>query len=288
MRIIISLVLIFVFAHSYAQDDLMQLIEEDERKKEFTEVAATFKGTRLINGHTIETRDKGILVFLISHRFGMLNSGVEDLFGLDFAQIRLGLDYAITDRFTLGVGRSSFNKVYDGFVKYQVLKQSNTMPVTLTGFTSIAMRTDDFFKNRTDYRGEHRFAYTYQVLLARKFTSRLSLQVMPTLVHRNYVQLVDEENDLFTLGVGGRFKITNRVTINAEYYPLLNQDVPETNDAIAIGVDIETGGHVFQLHLTNAQQMNERGFIGETTGDFFSGDIHFGFNIVRAFDLSPK
>ena len=267
-----------------AQDeDLMNLIEEETDNK-YTEVSATFKGTRLINGHTIETRDQGVLDFIISHRFGTLNSGVQDLFGLDFAQIRLGLDYAVFDRFTVGVGRSSFNKVYDGFLKYQFLSQSDKMPVSATGFASVAMRTDEFFQNREDYRGAQRFAYTYQVLIARKFGDRLSLQIMPTLVHRNYVQ-PEQENDLLSLGMGGRCKITRRVTLNMEYYPLLNQDIAEVKDAIAIGVDIETGGHVFQLHFTNAQQMNERGFIGEATGDFFDGDIHFGFNIVRAFDL---
>jgi hypothetical protein len=276
----------------FAQDDLMSILEEEAPDKENTVVTATFKGTRLINGHTVETRDKGVLVFIISHRFGRVNNGVEDLFGLDFANIRLGLDYSITGDFTVGVGRSSFNKVYDGFLKYQLLTQSQKMPVTITGFASVARRTDQI----NFEQGVFRNAYTGQLLIARKIGQNLSLQLAPTVVHRNFVFNEDEVNTLVTVGLGGRYKLTNQLTLNLEYFPLLNQGtVTNTEgqqliyDTFSVGVDIETGGHVFQLHFTNAQQMQERGFIGETTGNFWDGDIHFGFNITRAFQLvKPK
>jgi hypothetical protein len=274
-----------------AQDDLLELLEAEQDKViQYTE--ATFKGSRLINGHTIETRKQGVLEFLISHRFGRINAGAYEFFGLDGANIRLGLEYGITDCLNIGVGRNSFEKTYDGFLKYKVLRQSSgecVMPFSVVGFTSMTVKTlkgstptdeDDFSSKLT---------YTYQLLIARKFNSRLSLQMMPTLIHRNVITEGEREHNLFALGAGGRYKITNRLSLNAEYYYRFN--VPEEDiyyNSLSIGIDIETGGHVFQLHITNSQAMIEKGFIEETTGDFFKGDIHFGFNVSRSFNVNVK
>ena len=284
------IVLILATFSVRGQDDLMDILNANTDDNGGV-VTATFKSTRLINGHSIETRPQGVLEFVIGHRFGPINSGGEFLWGLDGAQIRLGLEYGVTDRLNVGIGRSSFDAVFDFFGKYKLLRQSSTMPVSSTLFVSMARNTNQNFDEviGAGFVGEHRNAYTYQLLIARKIDSRLSLQVMPTLVHRNYVETRAEPNDLVAIGVGGRFKITNRVTINAEYYPTVNQaDDTRFQDAVAIGVDIETGGHVFQLHLTNAQEINERGFIGQTTGDFLDGGIHFGFNISRVFNIAVK
>lgn len=291
-KLFLYLIILLVSSQVFAQEELMQMLEEESRNEtaeDETYVTATFKGTRLINGHSVETRSKGNLDFIISHRFGTLDRGIQDFFGLDFAQIRLGLEYSLFDQLTVGVGRSSFNKVYDAFGKYRILRQSDKIPVTVTGLVSSTIRTDEFFSNRSDYESIQRLSYTGQLLIARKLNSKLSLQLMPTIIHRNYVEFADDVNDIISVGVGGRYKITNRLTINAEYFPVLNQDLQGVfYDALAVGVDIETGGHVFQLHFTNAQQMNEPGFIGQTTGDFFDGNIHFGFNVVRAFSLGIK
>ena len=275
----------------FAQDDLLKLLDaEQDKVVRYTE--ATFKGSRLINGHTIETRKQGTLEFLISHRFGRLNSGAYEFFGLDGANIRLGLEYGLADCLNVGIGRSSFEKTFDGFLKYKVLRQSSggcTMPFSVVGFSSMTVKTlkgstptdeDDFSSKLT---------YTHQLLIARKFDSRLSLQVMPTLIHRNVIAEGLQDNDLYALGMGGRYKITNRLSLNAEYYYRFN--TPEQDDyynSLSLGVDIETGGHVFQLHVTNSRAMIEKGFIGETTGDFFNGDIHFGFNVSRVFNVNVK
>lgn len=267
-----------------AQDELLDILNSTAPDDKGYAIA-TFKSTRLINGHSIETRTKQVLEFVISHRFGRVNSGVDELFGLDNSSIRFGLEYGITDNLNVGVGRSSFNKVYDGFVKYRFIRQSNASPVTITGLASAASQTSDFPDNGAAFESKHRWAYTTQALIARKFSSDLSLQLMPTLVHRNLVPSEEDANDLLALGVGGRYKLNQRLAINAEYYHQVTDKSDRFTNAIAIGVDIETGGHVFQLHVTNAQQMNERGFIGETTGDFFEGDIHFGFNISRVFNI---
>jgi hypothetical protein len=274
----------------YGQSLLEELEQQQDTAANENFASATFKGTRLINGHTVETQGEGELIFLISHRFGRINGGLYEMFGLDQASIRLGLEYGLTDRLDIGIGRSSFEKVLDGFVKYELLRQQSgqrNVPVSLTAFSSVAVNTLRNGDPEREMPFSGRLDYTYQLLIARKFTSDLSLQLMPTMVHRNLVSTADVDNDLFAMGIGGRYKLTNRVSLNLEYYYRLNSG-PEQDiyyNPIAIGVDIETGGHVFQLHFTNAQAMVEEGFITETTGNFFSGDIHFGFNISRSFQL---
>ncbi len=267
-----------------AQDDLMSLLDEHtDDPVQFVE--ATFKGSRLINGHSVQNRKKNELEFLISHRFGRINSGGYEFFGLDGANIRLGLEYGLTKFMTIGVGRNSYDKTYDGFLKLKLLRQSKgvgSMPFSLVYFTSMAYKTlkdQEGFDDSTS-----KMAYTHQLLIARKFNAAFSLQLMPTIVHRNRVEEVNGENDQYALGVGGRIKLTQRLALNMEYY--YRYDAPDNENlfnSLAIGFDIETGGHVFQLHFTNSRTMIERGFITETTGDFFGGDVHFGFNVSRVF-----
>jgi hypothetical protein len=267
----------------FAQDELLDILEsESSDEKEF--VIATFKSTRLINGHSVEVRQPRVLEFIISHRFGTLNSGYKEFFGLDQSNIRLALEYGICDNLNIGFGRSSFDKVLDGFLKYRILRQSNSSPLTITAFASIARAT---YEDAT-LDGLERNAYTGQILIARKFNSNFSLQIMPTIIQRNLVATSEDANLLIAAGVGGRYKLNNRFAINAEYYPQLTNYSDQFKNVFAVGVDIETGGHVFQLQLTNAVQMNEQGFIGETTDEFFGGDIHYGFNISRVFNLKPK
>jgi hypothetical protein len=280
--------LIFFTASIFAQDDLMDLVEQETASETFY-TEQTFKGTRLINGHSIETRKQGVLDVIISHRFGPLNSGGYNLFGLDDSNIRLGLDYGISDRLNIGVGRNSFEKTYDGFLKYKLLRQrarSGGTPLSISGFSSVALET----LKTGDPSGEpalnSRLTYCYQFIFARKFSPSFSFQVMPALVHRNAVAPETGPNDTFALGAGGRIKLTKRVSLNGEYYYQFDGEVNSlVQNSVAVGFDIETGGHVFQLHFTNSRAMIEKGFIAETQGDFFDGDIHFGFNISRVFQL---
>ncbi|MEO9871267.1 DUF5777 family beta-barrel protein [Ekhidna sp.] len=282
MRRISILLLLFGF-NSFAQDELLELLESEGTADKGYAIA-TFKSTRVINGHSIETRSNGSLEFIISHRFGTLNSGYKEFWGLDFANMRMGLEYGLTDNLNIGIGRSSFDKVVDGFIKYRLLRQSNNSPVTMTAFASIARKTAEI----EGLSGLDRNAYTAQLLIAKKFNSNFSLQITPTVIQRNLVLTEDDENLLLAIGLGARYKLSNRVAIVTEYYPQLSGKAEQFKDSFAVGVDIETGGHVFQLHFTNAVQMNERGFIGETTEDFWDGDIHYGFNITRVFDLRPN
>ncbi|MEM8909265.1 MAG: DUF5777 family beta-barrel protein [Bacteroidota bacterium] len=270
-----------------AQDEDLLAILEEEPTRDF--VMASFKTNRVINLHSLENTAKGVLDFKIGHRFGFLSGGFYELFGLDNATIRLGLDYGLTDQWTIGLGRSSFEKTYDGFVKYKFLRQSTgkiNMPITAAFFTSIAINGLRWENPNRDHVFSQRLAYTFQLIVGRKFNKLFSLQLSPTLVHRNLVETEAEANDVFSLAAAARLKITKRMTINAEYlYTFPDQLATEFTNAFSIGIDLETGGHVFQLHFTNATAMVEKGFFTETTGRWQDGDIHFGFNVSRVFTI---
>jgi Membrane bound beta barrel domain (DUF5777) len=293
-RISFSILFIFFSFASFAQDDLMKMLEEETEKDKKPDYAtATFKTTRLINGHSVENVAAGVLDFRISHRFGYISGGAYELWGLDEASMRLGLDYGLSKRWMIGIGRSTYQKQYDGFTKYKILRQSSgsrSMPVTVTAIASMmykSLKFDD--PDRENYYTSNMY-YSGQLLIARKFNESLSLQLMPTLVHYNLVESANDPNDLFSLGIGGRMKLSKRVSVNLEYYyQLPDYKFDGTTNSLAIGFDIETGGHVFQVYCTNSTGMTERTYINETTGNFFEGDIRLGFTISRVFTIKkPK
>ena len=255
--------------------------------------AATFNDTRVVNGQSVETNEEGQLKFLISHRFGLISEGFDNFFGLDQATIRLGLDYGVTDRFTVGIGRSSFEKTVDGFAKYKILRQSSgakNTPVTITWQSNAAIRTADFSEiPGVDYDFANRMTYGHQVMIARKFCDEFSAQLMPTFIHRNLVETREEENDLFAIGAATRYQLTKTISFQAEYYYVLpNQMADEFTNSLSLGFDIQTKSHVFQLHISNSQGMIDKFFISETREDFFKGDVFFGFNFSRNFQLKGK
>lgn len=279
---------LFLFSTIYvvAQDDLLSILEEEETTDYAT---ASFKTNRVINLHSLENTAKGVLDFKIGHRFGFVNQGLSEFFGLDNATIRLGLDLGITDNLAIGIGRSSFEKTVDGFVKYKFLRQSTgakEMPITAAFLSSMSIQTIPFQDPERENLFSSRLFYSFQMIVGRKFSEGFSLQLSPTVIHRNLVESTAESNDVFALGVGVRKKLTKRFSLNAEYiYVLPDQLSDRYRNSFSIGFDIETGGHVFQLHLTNSTSMIEKGFVGETVGDWLDGDIHFGFNISRVFTL---
>ena len=292
--IFITTCILFTANSIKAQDDLMDLLGDTPKTTEYT--YATFKTTRIINSQSVENPAEGVLMFLIQHRFGRINTGAYEFFGLDQATIRLGLEYGITKRLSVGIGRSSYEKTYDGFLKYKILRQSTglrKMPVSMSYFVSTAITSlkweDMGVENRTNYFSS-RVSYTHQLLIARKFSKSLSVQLIPSFIHKNLVETVEDANDILSVGVGGRLKLTQRLSVNAEYfYTPTNQISYEFTQPLSVGLDIETGGHVFQLHFSNAQAFFERGYITETNGKWTDGDIYFGFGISRVFTIvKPK
>jgi len=292
--IFISLFLL-ISLMSKAQTPLDSIFEKEllnkNPTKQFTE--RTFLTTRLVNGHSIENTASGILDLRISHRFGQLNGGFYQLFGLDNATMRMGLDYGVTRRLMIGAGRSTYQKQYDAFLKYKLLTQTEDkggIPVSVSWLSSIMLNTLKWENpNRKNYFSS-RLYYAHQLLIARKFSEGTSIQIMPTMVHYNLVKGSNDPNDLFSIGIGAKQSISKRVSINGEYYyQLPGSRFSGTRNSLSFGVDIETGGHVFQLHVTNSPGMTERTFINETFGQWGKGDLLFGFNISRVFSLKkPK
>ena len=275
-----------------AQDeemDLLGLLGEEE----VTDYAiASFKANRVINLHSLETTAKRVLDIKISHRLGRISGGLQEWFGLDQATIRLGGDYGITDQLNVGLGRSSFEKTYDGYVKWKFLRQSKgarNVPISLVAMSSIAIKTIPFAIPERENYFSSRLYYVHQLIIGRKFSDAFSFQLSPSLVHRNLVMTTDEASDVLALGSAGRIKLTQRLALNAEYiYVLPDQLAEGYRNSASIGLDIETGGHVFQLHFTNSTAMNEKGVITETTDDWLEGDFHFGFNISRVFTIRKR
>jgi len=273
--------------------DIDQLLQEaNNSSTDYT--SATFKSTRIMNGHSIERMPAGQLDVRISHRFGALNSGAYNFWGLDGAFTHLGVDYGITNWLMVGAGRGVYLKTFDGLMKFSILRQSKgkkNMPVSLSYFTSMAIISENFSETK-DLNFWDRVSYVHQILVARKFNERFSFELNPTLVHKNMADSVLDPNDIWSVGGGARFKLTKRISLNAEYYYVF----PPRNDfrsytsynPLSIGIDIETGGHVFQFILSNSQGLIERDFITNTTNQWRHGGIFFGFNISRVFSLTNQ
>ena len=277
-----------------AQDDLMDILDEQTADQtDYT--TATFKSTRIVNGHSIERMPEGQLDFRISHRFGRINTGPYEFFGLDQANDHLSLEYGIKDWVMAGIGRGNFEKTVDGYLKFSILRQSKgarNMPVSLSFLAATSVNGLKWqYPERTNYFSS-RLSYVYQLLVGRKFGERLSLEINPTFVHRNLVPTELDPNDVYAVGAGGRIKLSSRISFNAEYYYVIRpiHDFPSETiyNPLSVGFDIETGGHVFQLMFTNSLAMIEKGFITQTTGQWGKGDIHFGFNISRVFTLKSN
>ncbi len=248
---------------------------------------ATFKATQIINTPTVESPGQKVLQFIIMHRFGRLNEGAYALFGLDNATIRFGLDYGITSRLSAGIGRSSLDKTFDGSLKWKALRQTTgAMPVSVSLYGLIANSTlRDPGKPFLNAR--YRTSYISQLLIARKMNSRLSVQFSPAWIHYNLVPTPEDDNNVVALNIGGRWKLTRSMSVNAEYNYLAGHPMVSNNiyNSLGMGIDLETGGHVFQLVFTNSDGMIAPYYLGKTAGSWRKGDIYFGFNISRVFNF---
>lgn len=289
MKFLLPIFLLITAVDIQAQDIDELLNEATANETNYT--TATFKSTRIVTGHSIERMRAKQLDFRISHRFGTVNQGSYQLWGLDQANVHFSLEYGITDWVMVGLGRGTYEKTYDGFAKFSVLRQSTgkiNMPVSVSVLGSLAINTLKLNNPGKTYFWD-RASYVYQLLVARKFSERFSFEINPTFIHRNIVETVLDPNDVFSVGAGFRFKITQHVSFNGEWYylipPVHNYQSQTVYNPLSFGVDIETGGHVFQIHLTNSLAMIEKGFITETTGNWSQGDIHIGFNISRVFSF---
>lgn len=290
-RLLPVMCLSLIALQGFSQVDLFKMQDStntaDNKKLGNEPVINTFYSTRLINGHTVEILGTGSMDFRINHRFAPVNLGFYDMFGLDFASMRMGFDFGLAKNLMVGIGRSTFNKEYDGFIKYRLVHQRPGTPLSVAVVGAMAYRNvkmDPTLK----VTGSDRTFYTAQLLLGSKLNDHTSVQVSPTYTRYNRILFFSGgAKDLFSIGLQARQKISKRVSINAEYF-IQTQRFDGTYDPLSIGVDINTGGHVFQLHFTNSTGMNEHSFIHETTGSWGNGDIRWGFNVSRIFNIGKR
>ncbi len=276
-----------------AQDLLAEVEKQSPPRKDYS--IATFKGTRLVNFQTVETLSKGTLEVRIAHRFGAFSGGSTNFWGLDGpATIQLRIDYALNDRLMVGIGRASDHKMVDTFVKYRILRQTTngSVPVSITGLASVNVDSEpnsllgvDYYQNVSS-----RLVYMATAMIARKFNSKISLQVSPVFIHYNIVQNLTDKSDMFSVVGSGRYKFTKRTALTVEYMQRVtpySANMSQYHNVLSIGFDIETGGHVFQVFVTNGSSINEVRTIPYTTAGFSNGAM-LGFNLSRVFSTRSK
>jgi len=292
MRVLLMVFIVVITgsANCFSQDTslLKMLSDSIIATPGLSYIKGTFNGSTILNLQSVEQPAKNVLEFVVMHRLGKLNAGSYEFFGLDGpATLRLGFNYGISSRVTIGVGRSSLDKTFDGSVKYKLLRQrEKTIPVSLNLFTSIVYPTLKY-ADKPYLKNHHRKIYTTQLIAARKFNKNLSLEVTPTWMHFNLVPKAIDNNDILAVGMGGRMKLTKRMSINAEYAYVPSGQLKSTTiyNSFSTGIELETGGHVFQLIFTNSDGMVEPYYLAKTSGSWGKGDIYFGFNISRVFNL---
>jgi hypothetical protein len=311
-KIVLCSLILLTLQSAAQEDDMLKLLDSAGIKYKSERTTATFKGSKIINLQTTETVKKGTMDFNVAHNFGnagvQSNGGIHTLYGLDnISDVRIGFDFGITNDLTIGVGRSKYKEIIDGLIKYRILNQTtnNHIPFSLALYGDVGycpQAASVFYsggepKERTDL---HRFSYVGQLIIARKFSGRFSLELVPSFQHRNYVvgnvnaeNNAEETNDIFSLAAGARFKLTNRFVIIADYYYLFSE-YRQNNKAtpyfppLGIGFEIDTGGHIFHVTFTNAPGIIENNYIPNTTDDWLKGGFKFGFNISRVFNLGGK
>jgi hypothetical protein len=274
------------FLNANAQNESLLTGLEDSTPV-IQKVKGAFKSTRVINAHSIEMLSKGNLDLRILHRFGFVSAGIKQLFGLDQASMRMGFDYGITDNITVGIGRSTFRKELDAFAKTRIFQQTNgakVFPFSVIIVGGYTVHTDE--SSPTDkLTVVDRSAYYLQAVIGRKFNSKFSMQLSPIFVHTNFPVVRTDDQKIFAFGGGARYKVSKRVALMLDYHYYFGKLDASFTNPLSFGIDIETGGHVFQLHFSNTTGMNERAYITQTTGDFFKGNIRFGFNLSRVFKI---
>jgi hypothetical protein len=283
MKIITIFIILIFPLLVFAQDDLLMEIDTDSTNSQYEK--ASFKGLKIVNFESTKLVAKNQLSFIVSHRFGTIKNGINTFFGLDDAVTRLNFVYGISNGINIGISRSSFQKTYETSLKYTLARQvKKGFPFTIVGFNELLINTAIDENDVPSIKFKDRLGYVAQLLIARKVNTNLSVELAPTFFHDNYVLLDEQDNSQFALSFGGRYKLGKRWSLNADYGWHLNRanNSPFKNP-LSIGLDLETGGHVFQMHFTNAQAMNTNGFLGQATGDWADGNIYFGFNLSRTF-----
>ena len=271
---------LFLVTMAYSQDDLLKSLDSTQTEESYS--TATFKALQLVTLQTTKMPAKKEFYFVVSHRFGTVKDGFDSFFGLDNATTKLGGIYGVTDWLSVSLSRHTLNKMYETGLKYRVARQNDNFPLDIVGYSVADINT---FLEKDQYPGlefKHRMTYVQQVLISRKISEKFTLVLVPSFIHKKLYTPDIERDNQFSFGGGGRYKITKRLSVNLEY--MHNFDKPDFyKNPLSVGLDVETGGHVFQLIFTNSQSMSESGYLTNASGDWGKGDFFFGFNLYRVF-----
>jgi opacity protein-like surface antigen len=265
---------------SYAQDDLLTGLDSTQVQDSYA--TATFKALQIVTFQTTKMPAKKEFYFVVSHRFGSVKGGIEEFFGLDNATTKLGGIYGVTDWLSVSLSRHTLNKMYETGLKYRMARQSDDFPVDIVGYSVLDINSFLEEEQYPKIEFQDRLSYINQLLVSRKVSEKLSLELIPSFIHKNLYNPDIENDNQFSVGAGGRYKLTKRLSLNVEY--MYNVDKPDYyKNPLSVGLDIETGGHVFQLIFTNSQAMSESAYVTNAAGDWGKGDFFFGFNLYRVF-----
>ncbi|HCN49957.1 MAG TPA: hypothetical protein DIT10_12860 [Chryseobacterium sp.] len=271
---------VFSSVFAFAQEDLLKDIDTIQTNSEISQPA--FKALQIVTGQSTKLAAKKEWYMIVAHRFGDISAGFKDFFGLDNASTKLGAIYGISDAVSVSLSRETNMKTFEGGVKYRLIRQNEKFPVDIVGYNVMAVNTDLKKENYPYLKFNDRLSYLTQALISRRFTDKLSLQLTPSFVHKNLYEPRNEDKNQFLTGLGGRYKISKRVSVNAEYFVNFDNHSFYKNP-LSLGVDIETGGHVFQLLFTNSQINSDIGYLTNASGNWGKGHIFFGFNLYRVF-----
>jgi len=280
MKFFLSAFCFFLSVAIYAQDDL--LTQLDSTQVQDTYATATFKGLQIVTLQTTKMPAAKEFYFLVSHRFGTVKNGIDEFFGLDGATTKLGGVYGLTNWLSLSASRHTMLKTYETSAKLRLLRQNANFPVDIAVYETLDINTQLEKEQYPKITFGDRLTFVNQLLISRKFSERFSVELVPSYIHRNLYNPALENDKQFSIGTGGRMKLTKRLSLNVEY--VYNIDRPDFYvNPLSVGLDIETGGHIFQLIFTNSQSMTESGYITNAAGNWGKGDFFFGFNLYRVF-----
>lgn len=264
---------------AYSQDDLLKDIDT---LKTTENTPPAFKALQVVTAQSTKMTAKNEWYIVVAHRFGDVSKGFKDFFGLDDASTKLGVIYGATDNLSLSLSRETNMKTFEFGAKYKLLKQNDNFPVDIVGYNVLAINTDLDKDNYPNLHFGDRLSYLTQALISRRFNENFSLILSPSYVHKNLYEPMIEDKNQFLTGLGGRYKISKRISINAEYFVNFDNHSLYKNP-LSLGMDIETGGHVFQLLFSNSQLNSDIGYLTNATGKWEKGQIFFGFNLYRVF-----
>jgi len=275
----------FTIGYASAQDDLLDQLNAEKSNVKDKETTA-FKGLQICNIQSTKMTAKGDWYMVISHRFGDLTQGLDNFFGLDNAMTKIGAIYGVTNWLSIGASRHTYNKLYELTAKYKFADQvTSGFPVTIVGYNTMDINTALSTDQYPNLQPVNRLAYSSQLLMSRKFSEGLSFEVGGVYVHKNLYDDAQELKDQYLVAAGGRCKLSKRLSVNLDYAYKINQlaNAPLYQNPLTLGLDIETGGHVFQMVFSNSQPMNDVAVFTNATGKWNGGSLYFGFNMYRVF-----